>query len=1131
MSIASVAHSHVFGIKSDIPENLFYVDDNTVLYPAGRNIIVWNMEQKTQRFIPTSEKGEAISAVTVSSDRHIFAMAERAERGTINLYDVHSFRKRRTLQAAEGFVAKEFTQLAFSSDSKYILAQLGPPEWLLHYFAWEKGKLVATFCTSPVESQRVRQISINPSDGTEMCVVGEAGLKMYRYGEGGLRGLEIRGLPNRDYLSHAWIATDRLAAGTSVGSVVILQSLQVTQELLPTPESLITSARFIIPLARGFAVGGAGGQVILYERHNEMGMADRFKAVKRFAFPDENAEVRCMAASASEGILLAEVMENQVFKISLLAAEFVKQGEDPKFEPLTPPYHHGQITGMDLCIRKPLFVTCSSDRSIRVWNYFALTCDLVKYFPEEPHSVALHPSGLYILVGFSDKLRLMNVLIDDLRLFREFGIRGCRECRFSPGGHLFAAVHGNMIQIYSTWTFDNIGNLKGHNGKVRSLHWTADDKFLVSAGSDGAVYTWNVKDLKRENEHILKSCAYSAAVCGSGGKVVWAVGSDKMLKEITDSTVTCEVESDVVLTQITLSHSGRMMFAGTSQGTIRSIKFPLSGNPDDFQEHQAHAAPVTRLRVSYDDQYLFSAAEDGTLYMFRISDKEDRAIKKDKPLTFADEILITKSDLEEKTLLMSELQRNLEELKLEHEYQLRLKDMTFNEKLKEITERYSQEIEALKISTSVLRTEKDKEEVKHEEEMGNLVGKHQGELHDIESKYNQELMEEYERFQAQQTKTQSMQELWQKEMKEFEIATRKALAETQAEAENRLNQKTAEIQRVGTSERWIAQFYGHRLTHSDNPSTQNLLQFKQEIHTQLRDFDEMSHQNAEDIDTEISLCAARYERKLRGEREEGARLKGENGIMRKKFNTLNKDIEDNKAEIARMREDEKKLRAVIAGLEKEIGTLKKEMSERDELIQDKERRVYDLKKKNQELEKFKFVLDYRIKELKEKVEPRENTILDMTRHIHEISQTLEAHSKSKAAFEEQIADLEARLDRTKEDLQKEHTKAHQGNVYIRGFKVDLEHCVQFIQEPAALKKSAENLFRKYISKRGIAAASQASNELRSAGIDPEVRREYLLQHDVLRDRVAELRVVVEKNSAAYRTDSVKSMTENQALIA
>lgn len=53
--------------------------------------------------------------------------------------------------------------------------------------------------------------------------------------------------------------------------------------------------------------------------------------------------------------------------------------------------------------------------------------ELYKEFQEEAYSVALHPSGLFILVGFSDKLRLMNLLIDDIRTLKEFTVRGCRE--------------------------------------------------------------------------------------------------------------------------------------------------------------------------------------------------------------------------------------------------------------------------------------------------------------------------------------------------------------------------------------------------------------------------------------------------------------------------------------------------------------------------------------------------------------------------------------------------------------------------------------------------------------------------------------------------------------------------------
>jgi len=54
---------------------------------------------------------------------------------------------------------------------------------------------------------------------------------------------------------------------------------------------------------------------------------------------------------------------------------------------------------------------------------------MFKEFQEESYSVALHPTGLFILVGFSDKLRFMTLLIDDIRTLKEFTVRSCREVR------------------------------------------------------------------------------------------------------------------------------------------------------------------------------------------------------------------------------------------------------------------------------------------------------------------------------------------------------------------------------------------------------------------------------------------------------------------------------------------------------------------------------------------------------------------------------------------------------------------------------------------------------------------------------------------------------------------------------
>lgn len=668
--------------------------------------------------------------------------------------------------------------------------------------------------------------------------------------------------------------------------------------------------KVIMACAKGIVLGCTGGNVAMYERaedmvainQNQTGGKDHYKKSREFSLPDDTSSIVKLAVSPNDESLLCVTETAQIY-YGLLSNTDVK-GDDSKLELFSQPFHHGQITGMDSCIRKPLVVTCSTDKSVRVWNYNEESSELVKYFTEESFSVAIHPSGLYILVGFSDKLRLMNLLIDDIRPFREFSIRGCRECKFSNGGQYFAAVSGNAVQIYSTWNFEMLGQMKGHSSKVKTIYWTADDSRIVTGGADGAIYEWNLRDLsghagmgiKREGDCILKTCSYSSACMSTDSKTIYAVGSDKNMKEIMDGQIIREVESDCVMTQVVLSHSGKMMFVGTTSGAIRSMKFPFNSDAGAFQEHQAHSEAVTRLCVSHDDQYLFTVSEDGSFYIFKIFERETRANKRERDIIYADEILVTKSDLEEKNSMMTELKTRVEELKMENEYQLRLKDMNFNEKIKQVTEKFMQEIETLKITSTVLRTDKEKEEIRHDEEMTDERDRHAKDLVELENFQNVKLMAEYDKYQELQTKTAELQDQWEHQMREMQNQKNMALDELNKHFELRLFEKQTEMD-----------------------------QLQEEIKKHVAEYEETARETEQDADTEIIEFRHRYETKLKEEKEIVLRLKGENGIMRKKFNSLQGEIDTHKGEISKMYNEEKKLHSVIKSLEKDISGLKKEV--------------------------------------------------------------------------------------------------------------------------------------------------------------------------------------------------------------
>ena len=60
MSIAEAKPKYSFGIKGDVANNVWYLDEQNILYPSGANLIIFNVDQKFQKFIPCSA-GEFIA--------------------------------------------------------------------------------------------------------------------------------------------------------------------------------------------------------------------------------------------------------------------------------------------------------------------------------------------------------------------------------------------------------------------------------------------------------------------------------------------------------------------------------------------------------------------------------------------------------------------------------------------------------------------------------------------------------------------------------------------------------------------------------------------------------------------------------------------------------------------------------------------------------------------------------------------------------------------------------------------------------------------------------------------------------------------------------------------------------------
>lgn len=269
-----------------------------------------------------------------------------------------------------------------------------------------------------------------------------------------------------------------------------------------------------------------------------------------------------------------------------------------------------------------------------------------------------------------------------------------------------------------------------------------------------------------------------------------------------------------------------------------------------------------------------------------------------------------------------------------------------------------------------------------------------------------------------------------------------------------------------------------------------------------------------DADEEISTLKRRYEEKLDQEHRVTLKLKGENGLMKKRFDALRKDIAAQREEIKTLQVKEKNRYEQIKNLEKDIQGHKKEIREREDTINDKDKRIYDLRKKNQELEKFKFVLQYKIKELDRQIKPKESEIEDLRQQIKEMDAEMQQYHKSNAALDLMIGELRLKMAGLQEELDSQGEKLGGNRGLVKRFRTDLHETVQAIANYKKLKEGVVGLYRSYVQEAQDGAAPAAGKGAAAGaaggGASADAQREYARQREYLEKSVESLKRKIAK---------------------
>ena len=391
-------------------------EDRTLIYVCGAQVVILSIETKEQAFISGGRFG--ISSIYYQPVRKVIAVAERGEStAVVTLYEATTLRKKKVLQYPE-LGSPEVVSTSLSEDGRLCVTQGGAPEWNLVLWNIEKSaKVVGTVRVPVSDEASVTQVSFCPWDPSVIIALGKGLFKLFRVAEGQLRPATLMVRREQShFLSHCWVGGPGavLLVGTEGGEILLIENMEFRAVLFPPAgagEGLAAPIYCFGMLSSGALLAGTSNGTLRYftkttsskEPYAYAGsyrMRDKDRADPGALHADVlslamNADDSFSVATSAQQLLSASVNHLNADKDSSVDAEqLLTSFHGPGLT------HKAAVTGLDTALWRAVMVSCGKDRTVRVWSVGERRLELVKRFDEEPTSVSLHPSGLYLAVGF-----------------------------------------------------------------------------------------------------------------------------------------------------------------------------------------------------------------------------------------------------------------------------------------------------------------------------------------------------------------------------------------------------------------------------------------------------------------------------------------------------------------------------------------------------------------------------------------------------------------------------------------------------------------------------------------------------------------------------------------------------------
>ncbi|XP_047191015.1 echinoderm microtubule-associated protein-like 6 isoform X1 [Scophthalmus maximus] len=566
--------------------NLFYTAGKEVVYFVAGVGVVYNTREHSQRFY--LGHNDDIISLALHPERSLVATGQVGKDPYVCVWD--SFTVQTVSLLRDGHT-HGIACLAFSADGQRLASVGLDAKNTLCIWEWKRGKILAT---ATGHSDRIFDICWDPIQQNRLVSCGVKHIKFWSLCGNSLspkRGIFGKTGDLQTILCVASAKDDITYSGALNGDIYVWKGLNLIRTVQAAHGAGIFS---MYPCEEGFATGGRDGCVRLWDVD--------FKPITKIDLREaeqgyKGLSIRSVCWRADR--VLAGTQDSEIFEV------MVRDRDKPLL--IMQGHGDGELWALDVHPKKPLAVTGSDDRSVRLWSLVDHALIARCNMEEAVRSVAFSVDGSQLALGMKDgsftvlRVRDMTEVVH-IKDRKEV----IHEMKFSPdGAYLAVGSNDGLVDVYAVaQRYKKVGECCNSSSFITHLDWTLDSKILQSNDGAGERLFYRMpmgkavvsKEEVKGQRWASWSCVLGSEVCG-----IWPKYSD--------------------LTQINAvdaNHAAAVLVAGDDLGLVKLYRFPCLRKGAKFKKYIGHSAHVTNVRWSHDLQWvLTTGGADHALFQWR----------------------------------------------------------------------------------------------------------------------------------------------------------------------------------------------------------------------------------------------------------------------------------------------------------------------------------------------------------------------------------------------------------------------------------------------------------------------------------------------------------------------------------